>query len=75
MVQVQLEEAKFKLPDLISAAIAGEEVFIIHDENQKVRLVPFSSSKPIPQFGSARGMIQMEDDFDAPLDDFREYME
>lgn len=28
-----------------------------------------------PQFGSAKGMITMADDFDAPLEDFREYME
>ena len=26
------------------------------------------------QFGSARGMIAMSDDFDAPLEDFKEYM-
>ncbi len=25
-------------------------------------------------FGSAKGLIIMEDDFDAPLDDFKEYM-
>jgi PHD/YefM family antitoxin component YafN of YafNO toxin-antitoxin module len=25
-------------------------------------------------FGSARGMIRIADDFDAPLDDFRDYM-
>lgn len=25
--------------------------------------------------GSARGLIQMSDDFDEPLEDFREYME
>jgi hypothetical protein len=28
-----------------------------------------------PVFGSAKGMIRMADDFDAPIDDFREYME
>ncbi len=27
-----------------------------------------------PQFGSARGLITMADDFDAPLADFVEYM-
>ena len=30
--------------------------------------------KPVPQFGSAKGKIKMADDFDAPLDDFKEYM-
>lgn len=28
----------------------------------------------IPQFGSAKGKIKMSPDFDAPLDDFKEYM-
>lgn len=30
--------------------------------------------KIIPQFGSAKGKIKMASDFDAPLDDFKEYM-
>lgn len=29
--------------------------------------------KPIP--GLAKGMVRVPDDFDAPLDDFKEYME
>ena len=28
----------------------------------------------IPKFGSAKGKIKMAADFDAPLDDFKEYM-
>ncbi len=32
---------------------------------------PKSSS---PKFGSAKGMIIMKDDFDEPVDDFKEYM-
>ena len=30
--------------------------------------------KVIPQFGCAKGQIRMSPDFDAPLDDFKEYM-
>jgi len=30
--------------------------------------------KVIPQFGSAKDKIKMSPDFDAPLDDFKEYM-
>jgi uncharacterized protein (DUF433 family) len=33
----------------------------------------YSERKP-RQFGSARGQIRMSDDFDAPLDDFKDYM-
>lgn len=30
--------------------------------------------KITPQFGSAKGKIKMAPDFDAPLDEFKEYM-
>jgi Protein of unknown function (DUF2281) len=31
--------------------------------------------KSVPQFGSAKGLITMAEDFDAPLEDFDEYAE
>ncbi len=31
-------------------------------------------SKPTPKFGSGKGMFKMAPDFDAPLEDFKEYM-
>ena len=31
-------------------------------------------SNPKPKFGSGKGMFKMKPDFDAPLDDFKEYM-
>ena len=75
MQQISVEEAKTTLPDLIDAAISGEEVVIAKDAQHIVRLVPVSASKAVPQFGSAKGLIIMADDFDEPLDDLREYME
>jgi len=30
--------------------------------------------KNVPKFGSAKGKFKMSPDFDAPLDDFKEYM-
>ncbi len=30
--------------------------------------------KIVPKFGSAKGKIRMSADFDAPLDEFKEYM-
>ena len=40
--------------------------------------IPFTISKPpkkTVKFGGWEGKISMSDDFDAPLDDFKEYME
>ena len=74
MQQVKVEEAKVRLPDLIDAAVNGEEVVITRDNQPVVRLVPVARAEPRPQFGSAKGLIEMSDDFDAPLDDFADYL-
>lgn len=75
MHQVSIEEAQTTLPDLIEAAVGGDEVRIAKDDQHIVRLVPVSGMKPVPQFGSAKGLITMAEDFDAPLEDFDEYAE
>ncbi len=73
MQTVPLDKAKSQLVDLIDAAISGETVVITKDD-QQVQLVPVAAPLYRPQFGSARGLITMADDFDAPLADFNEYM-
>jgi antitoxin (DNA-binding transcriptional repressor) of toxin-antitoxin stability system len=73
MHQVNVEQAKKSLPELIDAAIKGEEVVITKDDQQVVKLVPIPGTKAHPQFGSARGLITISDDFDEPLPDFEEY--
>ena len=76
MVQpVSVGEAKTKLGDLIDAALNGAEVVIEKDKESLVKLVPLSTGKPRPQFGSAKGLISIPDDFDEPLEEFKEYME
>lgn len=72
--QVKLDEVKERLPDLIEAALRGEEVLILKDDQEAVRLVPVESPRRRPQFGSARGLVTLANDFDAPLEDFDEYM-
>ena len=74
MTQVTLDEAKEQLPALIEAALGGEEVLITRN-GHTVRLVP-CEEKPRRKAGSAKGLITyIADDFDAPLEDFNEYME
>ena len=72
--QMTLDEAKIRLLDLIEAAIKGDEVFILKDEQQAIQLVSVEPPKRQPQFGSGEGLVVMADDFDAPLEDFNEYM-
>jgi len=33
-----------------------------------------SEKKAVPRFGSAKGKIKMSEDFDAPPDEFKDYM-
>lgn len=74
MQQVNLKEASSRLPGLIDAAMRGEVVLITTDDQQSVRLVPVQPAKQPRRPGSAKGMIHMADDFDAPLEDFQDYM-
>lgn len=73
MLQVNLEEAKGRLLELIHAVLKGETVLIINDLQEAVQLVP-AASVVRRQFGSAKGLIVMADNFDAPLPDFNAYM-
>ena len=75
MQQVTVDEAKAHLIDLIDAAVAGEEVLITRDGGLSVQLVPHVIRPCKRKFGSAKGLISMSPDFDAPLEEFKEYME
>ncbi|HEY6231156.1 MAG TPA: hypothetical protein VIW64_07825 [Pyrinomonadaceae bacterium] len=73
MSLINVEQAKTQLSELIEAAVGGEEVVIAKDD-QQVKLVPVSVQNRRPQFGSAKGLIKMTEDFDEPLKDFDEYV-
>jgi prevent-host-death family protein len=75
MNPITIDEAAQKLPDLIDAALRGEEVVITKDGSM-VKLIPAFSVKRYPaKAGSAKGQVWMSDDFDEPLEEFKEYME
>lgn len=78
MVTINLKDADDQLKQLVEAALRGEEVRIVDDNERVVQLVPETPVSPTGrrrQFGSAKGLIAfMADDFDEPLEDFKEYM-
>ena len=78
MYQVDIIEAKEKLRELIEAAMRGEEIAITQDNQPVVKLVgipPANKNRWPSKAGSAKGMVWMSDDFDEPLEEFKEYME
>ena len=72
---VTLEEAQGRLRELIAKLAPGEEVIITEDQQPVAKLV--AAVQPIERrLGTLRGtVLYMAPDFDAPLEDFKEYME
>jgi len=75
MTTVAIEQAQRDLSKLIDDVTLGEHVVITKDEVPVAELVPVAHPAPKPTFGSAKGMVKMSDDFEAPLDGFLDYME
>lgn len=74
-MQVNIHEAKTNLSKLIQRALAGEEVIIARDNVPVVKLVALEAPKPQRRLGGAKDFIlYIADDFDAPLEDFADYM-
>ena len=78
MTPVTLPEAQQRLPDLLAAAEAGESVEIQTANGRTFRLIANRPRPPVtgmPCAGRWQGMMVVPDDFDAPLEELREYME
>ena len=71
-----VKSAQNSLNKLLSDAHKGKKVVITAENGWAVTLVPtpIRAKKP-RKAGSARGQVWISDDFDAPLDDFADYME
>lgn len=76
MTTVTLAEAQARLPELIAGLGPGEEVVITRETEAVAKLVAEPAARKNPRLGTAKGKILfMADDFDAPLEDFKEYMQ
>lgn len=67
-------EVKASESKVIEVAISGEEVVIKRDNQPAVKLVSASPVKRRPKFGSAKGLVKISEDFDEPLEDFKDYV-
>jgi prevent-host-death family protein len=76
MMTVTVEEAQARLAELLDRLQPGEEVVITRDAQPVAKLVGARPMAGQPrQPGSLRDQIlHMADDFDAPLEDFKDYM-
>ncbi|MDD4355897.1 MAG: type II toxin-antitoxin system prevent-host-death family antitoxin [Smithellaceae bacterium] len=75
MQAIDINQAVQHLPELVEQTISGDDIVITKEGHPVVKLVAICV-KPTHQrkFGTAKGLIKISDDFDATLNDFKEYM-
>ncbi len=73
VVNVNYDDLKTQIADLIEAAMRGDKVIITKNGRQIIQLVPMKTARR-RKFGSAKGKIKFARDFNTPLADFSEYM-
>ena len=69
MKTVNIHHAKTHLSRLVEEAAEGKEIIIAKAGKPRARLVAFSTRKKPRVLGWAKGLIEIRDDFDAPLSD------
>lgn len=74
MHKVNIHEAKTHLSRLIQEVLEGKEVIIAKKNKPLVKLVLMTEAKTKRQLGSAKDLISISEDFDEPLEDFKNYM-
>jgi antitoxin (DNA-binding transcriptional repressor) of toxin-antitoxin stability system len=74
-----VEDIKVTLPELLDSLTPGDEVILTRNQQPVAKLVseaPKAALKQRPGPGLGKGMITfIAPDFDAPLEDMKEYME
>lgn len=77
--KVSEDQASARLSGLIDRALKGEQIIITRQDRPVMQLVPVENAapeRPQARFGIGKGtLLHMAPDFDAPLEDFKEYME
>jgi antitoxin (DNA-binding transcriptional repressor) of toxin-antitoxin stability system len=78
MPTITIEEAQSRLAELIGQMHPGDEIVITQGQKPVARLIGEGKrgEKEPRQLGTLKGTVRfMAPDFDAPIDDFKEYME
>ncbi len=77
--KMAVEDIKLTLPELLDKLTPGDEVILTRNQKVVAKLVSEQTPQanpPRPGPGLCRGMITyIAPDFDAPLEDMKEYME
>jgi antitoxin (DNA-binding transcriptional repressor) of toxin-antitoxin stability system len=69
-----MHDAKSSLSRLVQRAAAGEEILIANHGKPVAMLSKIPASRKKIPWGVLKGKMKMTEDFDAPLDEFKDYM-
>lgn len=79
MQTIAIQEAEKQLSRLVRDVMHGDEVILTEGSRPVAKIVSLPDALDNPQrprkAGSGRGLFRTTPDFDAPLEDFNEYME
>ncbi len=73
-MNIPVAEAKARFSELVKRAQAGEEIVVTRRGKPVARVMPPAVEATLPRIGALKGQIRIADDFDAPLEEFAEYM-
>jgi prevent-host-death family protein len=66
-MQINIHDAKTHFSRIINQVLQGDEIVIARDGKPLVRLIPYSEEANVRRGGQLKGLIEISDDFDAPL--------
>ena len=67
--QIEMNEAKARLDELLARARAGEEIVFAEAGKPVAKLVPADPNPRARAFGMFKGQVWISDDFQSPLTD------
>jgi prevent-host-death family protein len=71
---VNMHDAKSSLSRLVKRAAAGEEILIANHGKPIAMLTRIPAGRQKVPWDVFKGKIEMADDFDAPLEEFKDYV-
>lgn len=66
---INIHDAKTHFSKIINQVLKGEEVIISKSGKPLIKLIPFAEETKSRKGGQLKGLMQISDDFDAPLPD------
>lgn len=68
MTRIDIHEASSRFFELMERVAKGEEVIIELNDRPIARISPVATARKPRQFGGAKDIVQIADDFDEPKD-------